>query len=139
MMLTRLFPGEETLSPEEVEELLENEQGRATGTHEGNQYSQAEASAAASTIEANPLADDVLNPDETHRVEKMSQRAKRPKGNIFNKDVTGIAFILFGIPVLLVVVFVAMMVTIMDGGGFGTFLAMLLLFGVAFILNVIKG
>jgi hypothetical protein len=56
-----------------------------------------------------------------------------------NTDVTGIAFVLIGIPALLVIAFVAFMMTIMDGGGLGTFPGIFLALGVLGVLKVIKG
>jgi hypothetical protein len=53
------------------------------------------------------VADDDLNPDEIRHIEAMRQKAKKWKNDISNTDVTGIAFVLFGIPVLLVIAFVA--------------------------------
>jgi hypothetical protein len=98
MLLTRLFPGEE--------------------------------SAAARPSEVNPLADDDLDLAERHHPETMRKKAKRQETNVFKTDVTGIAFALIGIPILLVIVFVAMMLTIMNGGGFGTFLVIFLIVGI---------
>ena len=85
------------------------------------------------------LADDDLNPDEIRHFKAMRLKVTKQKSDILNTDVTGIAFALIGIPVLLVIAFVAFMMTIMDGGGIGTFLGIFLVLGVLGVLKVIKG
>ena len=76
-------------------------------------------------IPDNLLADDDLNPD-----------ADVSKPSILSKDVTWVAYILFGIPALLVIGLVAMMMTIVDGGGAGTFMGIFLLLGALAYLKI---
>jgi len=114
--LTRMFPGEVALSNEEVDELLSY----------------------GSESDSDPLADDELNSDEIRHRAAMREKAKRQKSNVFNTDVTGIAFALIGIPVALVIAFIAFMVTVSDGGGVGTFLGVFAILGIAALWKVIR-
>jgi len=139
MSLTRMFPGEDTLSDEEVEELLEEDVDRGDGTHGSTLYGQTIVPVPAQASDVDPLADNELNADEIRHLEAMRQKAKRQKDNVFNKDVSGLVFVLIGIPAALVIGFVALMVTISEGGGYGTFLGIFMLLGIIGVLKVLKG
>ena len=113
MMITQ-WSARDSLSAEEMEELLDDEPDSSNWSSD-------------------------LNPDEIRHLKAMRKKAKRQKEDILNKDVSGIAFLLIGIPVLLVIAFAAFMITVVDGGGVGTFLGIFLLLGVIAAGKLIKG
>jgi hypothetical protein len=139
MMITQWF-ARDSLGAEEMVELLDDAPDGAnwsSGMSGTNLYGQTPTPT--QEVAADPLADSDLNPDEIRHLKAMRKKAKRQKADILNKDVTGIAFLLIGIPVLLVIAFAAFMITVVDGGGVGTFLGIFLLLGLIAAGKIIKG
>jgi len=139
-MMIAQWSARDSLSTEEMEELLDYEpesSNWSSGMNGTNLYGQAPTPTQA--VAADPLADSDLNPDEIRHLKAMRKKAKRQKEDILNKDVSGIAFLLFGVPVLLVIAFAAFMMTVVDGGGVGTFLGIFLLLVVIAAVKIIKG